>query len=140
MGIRCSSIEYQPSRYYIQHMIRRILIAVLVAWIGIAPAIANSCAAGCPMSSASTNSVRDEQLQSDVSAARDCHGQKDHQQDTKMPDGTSMVVACFVAASTAISGFSVPVLTIDIVSVQHASVLLPPLSFETSAPTKPPQA
>lgn len=118
-------------------MIRRFLIAALIAWIGIAPAIAHSCAAGCQMSSASMHMSDDLQPQSD---APDCHGQKDHQQDTKMPDGGAMVVACLVAASAASSAFSVPVVMIEIASVQHASVLVPPLSFETSAPRKPPKA
>lgn len=121
-------------------MIRRILIVVLVAWIGIAPAIANACAARCQMSAASTHGGSDEQSQSDAGGVPDCHGTNDHEQEPKMPDGGSMVIACFVAASAAISAFTVPVMKIDIASMQHASVLLPPLSFETSAPTKPPQA
>ena len=121
-------------------MFRRILIVVLVAWIGIAPAIANACAARCQMSSATTHDVSDEPSHSNVSSVPDCHGTNDHEQDPKMPDGGAMVIACFVAASTAISAFTVPVMTIDIASMQHASVLLPPVSFETSAPTKPPQA
>ena len=120
-------------------MVRRLLIVLLVAWIGIAPAIANSCAAGCQMSGASMHSDHDSQPHSDASSAPDCHGQDGHQ-DKKAPDGSSMVVACFVAASAAIPAISFPLLHIEIAAVQHASVLLPPLTFETSAPIKPPQA
>ena len=133
------AIEYHPAHHYIGPMVRRLLIVLLVAWIGIAPAIANSCAAGCQMSGVAMHGGDNSQPHSDVSGTPDCHGQNDHQ-DTKVPDGGAMVVACFVAAATAIPAISFPVLNIEIASVRHPLVLLPPLTFETSAPIKPPQA
>ena len=130
----------KPAHHYIDTMFRCVISALLAACIGIAPAIANSCASACQMGAASMQHVSEGKSHSDATHAPDCHGQKDRQQEKKMPDGGLMVVACFVAASAAISAVSVPVLTIEIAPVQHATVLLPPLSFETSAPTKPPQA
>ena len=133
------AIEYHPAHHYIGPMVRRLLIVLLVAWIGIAPAIANSCAADCQMSGAAMHGGDISQPHSDVSGSPDCHGQNDHQ-DTKVPDGGAMVTACFVAAASAIPAISFALLKVDIASVQHAFVLLPPLTFETSAPIKPPQA
>ena len=70
----------------------------------------------------------------------DCHGDTDHVPDTKkVPDGASMVVACFVAATAGIPNLSAPFVTIPVRSAQPRSVLLPALSFETSAPHKPPR-
>ena len=119
-------------------MIRRIVLTLLLAWIGLAPAIANSCAAECEMGRAAMH----KEATSELAGVKvpDCHGNKDHAPDTKkMPDGASMVVACFVAATAGIPNLSAPFVTTPVRSAQPRSVLLPPLSFETSAPHKPPR-
>jgi hypothetical protein len=121
---------------------RRILLSFLLAWLGIAPAVASSCVAECQMSGDSAHAA-DHKTQPDVSGVPDCHGkagQHEQNQNKQMPDGSSMAVACFVAAAVAIPTVAVPSVTIDLISEQRFAVLLPPLSFETSAPIKPPQA
>jgi hypothetical protein len=121
-------------------VIRRILMTFLLAWLGIAPAVASSCASECQMSGGGSAHFASHEMQPDASDAPDCHGKGDHEQNKKMPDGSSMAVACFVAAAVAIPTVAVPLVIIDLVSEQRLAVLLPPLSFETSAPIKPPQA
>ena len=131
-------IECQSARHYSGPVTSRILLTILLAWTAIAPAIANSCAAGCQIGAASERHLADER--SEASGVPDCHGAGNQHEDTEIPDGGSMAVACFVASAASIPCFFSTVATIDIASEHHVLVLLPPLSFETSAPTKPPQA
>lgn len=124
-------------------MIKRILSVLLLAWMAIAPAVANSCAAGCETSAtASSHQGTGVGASSDSSDASDCHGGgATHESDeSNMPDGGSMEVACLVASAASLPSASISLHKIEAVSEQHSAVLLPSLSFHTSAPARPPQA
>ncbi|HEY0941965.1 MAG TPA: hypothetical protein VGE08_17870 [Steroidobacter sp.] len=116
-------------------MIKRILVAVFLAWMAIAPAIANSCATGCETGASSAHHHA-------PGGPADAHSQDvpDCPDDSNSPDRSSMEVACLVAGAASLPSSSLSLARIERVSEQHAAVLLPPLSFQTSAPARPPQA
>ncbi len=121
-------------------MIKRILLAFLLAWMAIAPAIASSCAVGCEAGADSMHQATDERAHTDASDVPDCHGPANAGEDQNMPGSGSMAVACFVASAVSLPSSSISLVKIDVISVQHSFVPLPPLSFQTSAPARPPQA
>ena len=134
------NLERPSTRPYSADVIRRILMTLLLAWIGVAPAIAQSCAAECGMGDA----IRQQAVAADQGHTHDgvpsCHGDQEPAPDSKVPDGASMAVACLVAATAAIPTIVVPMVASPRHTEQNSFVLLPPFSFETSAPNKPPQA
>lgn len=133
-------LRANPQTRYIAPVIKRILSVLLVAWIAIAPAIANSCAAGCDTGAASMHHPANESVDRNASDVPDCHGDANQRDNSNMPEGGSMVVACFVASAASLPSSSISVVKIEVASEQRSSVLLPPLSFQTSAPARPPQA
>jgi hypothetical protein len=119
-------------------VIKRILLALFLGWTAIAPAIASSCAAGCGISAGAMH--HDMEHAPDASDLPDCHGDANDRDGSTMPGGDSMAAACFVAAAATLPSASLSVLNLDAPSAQRSCVLLPPLSFETSAPDEPPRA
>lgn len=119
-------------------VMRRFFLTLFLAWIGLAPAIANSCATECEMGRTAMHKVATGEFAG--TKVPDCHGDRNDAPDTKkMPESASMVVGCFVAATAGIPNLSTQFVMIPLRSAQPRSVLLPPLSFETSAPHKPPR-
>lgn len=82
----------------------------------------------------------DEGVETNGPDVPDCHGAANEREDSTMPDGGSMKVACFVASAASLPSSSISVVKIDLASEQHSFVPLPRISFQTSAPTRPPQA
>ena len=122
-------------------MIKRLLVALLLAWTAIAPAIANSCAAGCETVAGSTHrSTHGHADDSEASNVPDCHGTANERGDSNVPDDGSMEIACLIASAASLPSSSVSLAQIDLPSEPRSAVLLPPLSFQTSGPTRPPQA
>lgn len=135
-------------------MIKRILLTLLLAWLAVAPAIAGSCVAGCETrGAASTHHVVDQDG-GGAQSHRDCHGLTNlgstdsgstdagstGGDDSQTPqEGWSMAVACFVASAASVPCSYTPLVSIDVGPGPESLVLLPPISFETSPPNKPPQ-
>jgi hypothetical protein len=120
-------------------VIKRILLSFLLAWLAIAPAIASACAAECETMSAPMHADSHNPAGAHESDVADCHGTSGEQEESKMPDSSSMAVACFVAGAVSLPSSVSSTLTMDLGTDMQAFVLLPPLSFETSPLNKPPQ-
>ena len=116
-------------------MIKRLLLALLLAWTAIAPAIANSCAAGCETVEGSMH----RSTHGHAANVSDCHGNANERGDSNVPDDGSMEIACLIASAASLPSSSVSLAQIDLPSEPRSAVLLPPLSFQTSGPTRPPQ-
>jgi hypothetical protein len=122
-------------------VIKRLLLALLLAWTAIAPAIANSCAAGCESVAGSMHrSTHGHAADNEASNVPDCHGTANERGDSNVPDDGSMEIACLIASAASLPSSSVSLAQIDLPSESRSAVLLPPLSFQTSGPTRPPQA
>jgi hypothetical protein len=121
---------------------QRILLSLLLAWLAIAPAIANSCAAECGSGARSAHYGAELLMEVEQSGLPDCHGRQgsDEPADTQLPDGGSMAAACFVAGAVSMPSSFVPGLKIDMDTERYSAVLVPAASFETCPPIKPPQA
>lgn len=133
-------IEHRTPVRYITSVIKRLLFALFFAWIAIAPAIASSCAAGCETGPVPMQDVVHDHEVADASGLPYCQGNTDEPDDSGLPDGSSMVIACFVAGAVSLPPLSISVVKVGLTSEQGSVVLLPPHSFHTSAPSKPPQA
>jgi hypothetical protein len=120
-------------------VIKRFLLALLLAWTAIAPAIASSCAAGCESDAGSMHHSNDRSP-TDEAGIPDCHGAENDHDDSNTSQNGAMELACLVASAASLPSSSIAQLEIHFSSEQRASVLLPPLSFQTSAPPRPPQA
>jgi hypothetical protein len=135
---------YPAAARYIGGVTKRLLLILLLAWLAIAPAIANSCAAGCgTMSPPSAHQLAGEAADLGQGAGiPDCHDASNSKgpDDSKMPDGGSMAAACFVAGAVSLPAASFSGIAIDVDSEHRSFVLLPSVSFQTSPPIKPPQA
>ncbi len=121
-------------------MIKRILLALLLAWTAIAPAIASSCAAGCEARTGSMQHHAHEQPDTTSPDVPDCHGIVNEQPDSNTPEGGTMELACLVASIASIPSAALPLVKVDLASEPRSVVLLPAVSFHTSAPPRPPQA
>jgi hypothetical protein len=144
LGSNQHSVVYPAAARYIAGVTKRLLLTLLLAWLAIAPAIANSCATGCETMSASSahhlaSAGADLGQGSDVP---DCHDASNGNgsDDTKMPDAGSMAAACFVAGAVSVPAASFAGIAIDVDSEYRSFVLLPSASFQTAPPNKPPQA
>lgn len=134
-------IECQRCDRYLAPVTKRILLSFLLAWLAIAPAIASACAAGCETTrAASIHPVANEHAGAGQADVPDCHGASHGREDSKMPDGDSMAVACFVASAASLPPSFIAVVKVDIGTALQSFVRLPPVSFETSPLNKPPQA
>jgi hypothetical protein len=135
---------YSFAARYIVAVTKRLLLTLLLAWLAIAPAIANSCATDCEsMSAPSAHHAPGEDADLGQGAGiPDCHDASNSNgpDDSKMPDGGSMAAACLVAAAVSVPTSSFSGIAIDVDSEHGSFVLLPSVSFQTSPPNKPPQA
>lgn len=120
-------------------VIKRILLSFLLAWLAIAPAIASACVAECETMTAPMHADSRDSAAGDQSDVAHCHGTGGEQEESKIPDSSSMAVACFVAGAVSLPSSVLSTLTIDLSTHGKALVLLPPVSFETSPLNKPPQ-
>ena len=121
-------------------MLQRILVAILLAWVSIAPAIANACAAGCETGESSMHQASGGTPDAHASGVPDCHGVGDERDTSNPPDDSAMEAACLVASAASLPSAAVVLDRIELMSLQTAAVLLPAVSFHTSAPVRPPQS
>jgi hypothetical protein len=125
---------------------KRILLTLLLAWVAIAPAFANACAADCE--SRNMAASLDQPPEADHSDAAsldvpDCHGtpiDDGEPADPHGPGNASMVASCYFAAAASMSGPASLCLIVDVVVQRSTSVLLSPTPIIPAPPEKPPQA
>lgn len=115
---------------------RRVLVSLLLAWVTLAPMVANACAVQCEMHS--------EAMQQHLHAVdgMDCHGSDNHDEGSRST-GTHngmMAAGCLLAAAASMPSPVVVLLNAEPVSEHPLSLFLLPSSVSSAPPDKPPRA
>lgn len=133
-------IELGSFPRYICHVIKRLLLALLLSWTAIAPAIANYCVVECEGGASSMHSSHDANAATAASEMADCHDSVIDRDDSNSSNNAAMELGCLVATAASLPSSAISLIKIDLISEQRLAVLLPLFSFQTSAPIRPPQA
>lgn len=116
---------------------RRVLLSLLLAWVALAPVLANACAAECEMHS-ETVQPQDENGAADM----DCHGSANGENNSGSSDHLNgmMAAGCLLAATTSVPNPAVVLVNAERVSCYPTTLFLLPPSASSSPPDKPPRA
>ena len=116
---------------------RRVLLSLLLAWVALAPVLANACAVGCAM-----HSEPMQQQQQDASDGMDCHGSDTRNEGSGSSDTANgmMAAGCLLASTASAPASAVELVNAEPMSEQPTSYSLLPSSISSAPPDKPPRA
>lgn len=118
---------------------RRMLLSLLLAWVALAPVLANACAVECQMHSDTV-----QQQDENGAAEMDCHGSVSGE-DNSGSSGSSdhlngmMAAGCLLAATASVPSPTVVLLNAERASGYPTTLFLLPPSISSSPPDKPPR-
>lgn len=118
---------------------RRILLSLLLAWVTLAPVLANACAVRCEMH---PQTMQQEHQDAAAEVGMDCHGSdasQDGGESPDQPDGM-MAAGCLLAATASVTSPVLAVWNDERASEHPTSLSLLPPSVSSAPPDKPPRA
>ncbi|MBB6094987.1 hypothetical protein HNQ60_003874 [Povalibacter uvarum] len=117
-------------------LMRRVLLSLLLAWVALAPVVANACAVQCEMHPGAM------QHQQEARDGMDCHGSEapDEGSGSSGTFNGMMAAGCFLAATASVPSSIVVLSNVEPVSERPTSLFLLPSSVSSAPPDKPPRA
>lgn len=136
MGRMACSCAPMGRRLHSEPM-NRILLSLLLAWVAIAPALANACAVGCEM-----HSDMKQQQHQNAASDMDCHGSDTGDKGSGSSDHMNgmMAAGCLLAAAASVPTAATLVWNGQRATEHPTSLFLVPPSISTAPPDKPPRA
>lgn len=116
---------------------KRFVLSLLLAWVAVAPVLANACAVRCEMRSDAM-----QQQHQDAASDMDCHGSDGNKEGSGSSDhlGGFMAAGCLLAAAASAPTPAIVLWNAESAAEHPDSLFLVPPSVTSAPPDKPPRA